>query len=71
MSSIGAVSTSGMIAAAAQMQASMVRMANASEGGDMAAELANMVSSQVSFEANAKTLKAQTDMVGRLLDVMA
>ncbi|MFA6266568.1 MAG: hypothetical protein WC670_12770 [Pseudolabrys sp.] len=60
-----------MATAAAQMQASMVRMANASEGGDMAAELANLVTSQVSFEASAKTLAAQTRIVGALLDIMA
>lgn len=71
MSSIGAVSISGMYAAAAQMQASMVRMANASEGGDMAAELANLVTSQVSFAANAQALKSQVQGVGELLDIVA
>lgn len=71
MSSIGAVSISGMYAAAAQMQASMVRMSNASEGGDMAAALADMVTSQVSFAANAQALKSQVQGVGELLDIMA
>ncbi|MBS0247551.1 MAG: flagellar basal body rod protein [Proteobacteria bacterium] len=71
MSSIGAVSISGMMAAAAQFQASAMRIANASDGGDMAAELANIVTSETSFAANTKALKAQTDMVGQLLDIMA
>lgn len=49
----------------------MVKMANASQGGDIAAALADMVTSQVSFAANAQTLKAQSDGLGQLLDVMA
>ncbi len=73
MSSIGGISNSmaGMMAASQQMQASMVKMANASEGGDIAALLAEQITSQVSFEANAKTMKAQVDGLGQLLDVMA
>lgn len=59
------------MAASQTMQASMVKMANASEGGDMAAALADMITSQVSFAANAQTLKAQSDGLGQLLDVMA
>ncbi|WP_137045484.1 hypothetical protein [Pseudolabrys sp. FHR47] len=72
MSSIGISSSiSGLMAASQTMQASMVKMANASEGGDMAAALADMITSQVSFAANAQTLKAQSDGLGQLLDVMA
>jgi len=71
MSSVGAVSLSGMMAAAAQFQASAMRIANSADGGAMAEELANVVTSQVSFAANAQTLKAQTDMVGQLVDILA
>lgn len=73
MSSIGGISSSisGLMAASQTMQASMVKMANASEGGDMAAALADIITSQVSFAANASTLKAQSDGLGQLLDVMA
>ena len=61
----------GMMAASQQMQASMVKLANASEGGDMAALLAEQVTSQASFAANAQVMKAQVDGLGQLLDVMA
>ena len=71
MSSVGAVSISGMMAAAAQFQASAMRIDNSADGGDMAEELANMITSQTSFAANAQTLKAQTDMVGQLVDILA
>lgn len=73
MSSIGGISNSmaGLVAASQKMQASMVKMANATEGGDIAALLADMVTSQASFAANASTLKAQSDGLGQLLDVMA
>lgn len=73
MSSIGGISNSlaGLVAASQQMQASMVKMANASSGGDMAALLADSITSQVSFAANAATLKSQADGLGQLLDVMA
>lgn len=73
MSSISGISSSisGLMAASANMQAAMVKMANASDGGDMAALLADSITSQVSFAANASTLKAQADGLGQLLDVMA
>ncbi len=71
MSSVGAVSISGMMAAAAQMQASAMRIANSSDGGAMADELAKVITSQASFAANAQTLKAQTDGIGQLLDILA
>lgn len=73
MSSIGGISQSmaSLVAASQKMQASMVKMANASDGGDMAALLADAMTSQVSFAANASTLKAQSDGLGQLLDVMA
>ena len=73
MSSIGGISSSisGLMAASQKMQAAMVKMANASEGGDIAALLAEQVTSQVSFAANAQTLKAQSNGLGQLLDVMA
>ncbi len=61
----------GLVAASQQMQASMVKMANASEGGDIAALLADMVTSQTSFAANAQAMKSQADGLGQLLDVMA
>jgi len=61
----------GMMAASQQMQASMVKMANASEGGDIAALLAEQVTSQVSFAANAQVMKSQVEGLGQLLDVMA
>lgn len=60
-----------MMAASAQMQASAMRIANSSDGGAMAEELAKMVTSQASFAANAQTLKAQTDGIGQLLDILA
>jgi hypothetical protein len=71
MSSVSAVSISGMMAASAQMHASAMRIANSSDGGAMAEELAKMVTSQASFAANAQTLKAQTDGIGQLLDILA
>ena len=48
-----------------------MRIANSSDGGAMAEELAKMVTSQASFAANAQTLKAQTDGIGQLLDILA
>jgi hypothetical protein len=60
-----------MMAAAAQFQASAMRIANSADGGAMAEQLAQMVTSQASFAANAQTLKAQTDMVGQLVDILA
>lgn len=71
MSSIGATSLSGVMSAAAQMQASAMRIANSADGGAMAEELANVITSQTSFAANAQTLKAQNDMVGQLVDILA
>ncbi|RDV02150.1 hypothetical protein [Undibacter mobilis] len=73
MSSIGGISSSisGLMAASQKMQAAMIKMANASDGGDMAALLAEQVTSQASFAANAQTLKAQVQGVGELLDIMA
>jgi len=61
----------GMVAASQKMQASMVKMANASEGGDIAALLAEQITSQVSFAANAQAMKSQAQGLGQLLDVMA
>jgi hypothetical protein len=72
MSSIGSIENSmaGMIAASQQMQAAMVKMANASAGGDIAALLAEQVKSQASFAANAQVMKSQVEGVGQLLDIM-
>jgi hypothetical protein len=73
MSSIGGIDNAmaGMIAASQQMQAAMVKMANASAGGDIAALLAEQVKSQASFAANAQVMKSQVEGVGELLDIMA
>ena len=61
----------GLVAASQKMQASMIKMANASEGGAVAALLAVVMTSEVSCAATAQTLKAQSDGLGQLLDVMA
>ena len=71
MSSVSSMATSGMLNAAARLQASASRVADPSSNADLATEAVNQIEARIDFAANALVLRAGHKMTGALLNVLA
>jgi len=71
MSTVSSIASSGMMNAAARLQASAAKVANPNSGGDLTTEAANQIVARLDFTANALVLRADSKMTGALLDMLA
>ena len=71
MSTVSAIACSGMMNAAARLQTSAAKVADPNSGADLTTEAANQIAARVDFSANALVLRAGSNMIGALLDMLA
>ena len=68
---MSSVSASGMLTAAAHIQASAVRVADPSSKTDLGTEAANQAEAGIGFAANALVLRVANQMTDTLVDMLA
>jgi flagellar hook-associated protein FlgK len=71
MSSVSAIAASGILTAAARVQASAVKVADPSSKNDLGTEAANQAEAGIGFAANALVLRAANQMTDTLVDMLA
>jgi hypothetical protein len=71
MSTVSSIASSGMMNAAARLEASAAKVANPNSGADLTTEVANQIVARLDFTANALVLRADSKMTGALLDMLA
>jgi flagellar basal body rod protein FlgC len=71
MSSVSSIAASGMLYAAARLQTSAAKIADPSSKAALSTEAVNQVEARIGFTANALMLRADSQMTGALLDMLA